>query len=1238
MPLCPLDCPFLSLLVAAFGGTTNNTRQFCKFPFTYLGNPQSVCLRSDPPTPSSNPAIIQPWCSLTDNYDRDRQWGFCNLGVTDSTSYYICRSGLQSLRCPAGYVIDILTANYAAKPDGNIGAGACVPSPNDCLQSTASNVQSTCAGKTTCTAIHLAQTLASCQNRPTAYLHIEYTCVPNTIQDIPRYNLCNATFVPEGDTSRGYLSSPDFPRSPSGIDCTFNLQTIQPFQDIYLYVLEMDLNTPDVFGQPCRKDRLLINSDNSERELCGRATTDLLINTCHAAISLQLIRSADAKGGGVKFYFEFRDRLPGEICTPLVTTTARPATLSPTAPTTTGIPGLPSYFPNPSPRMLKSLCYLDLSGLFGTKNFQCPADYVIVVHRAFYGKGNRCDYTPGDCISETNTVAQACAGKQSCSVTFLNQVILTECDRSTANYLFVEYQCLPTPGIAENVQDLCTFQANQLGELSGVLRSPSYPVYAQSQCPNVTFSSFPGSNLVTHMYLLDLSIGAADPNTGECNNDYLSLSYQCNNQSYTRRLCGSGSTELLFDTCSPTDQIYASYNLVSQDMGSQRGFALLYYFLAPLPPGVTTTSRLPPTVTTTQPVIPPGPGAVSEPIIPSTSCVQRLLTLTCGRPGYVLIIHKIYLSVSASGGCNFSPNDCFEDRTNSYTFCGGRPFCSISPPAVAIKGCNNSRSTYLYTEHQCIPSRPKLNLDICSSTSPFERVEGAAVISSLNYTSTYRNCQIQLQSRPLLGSTTHRAFKIFILSLNLPMQPVAREQGVLCTDRDPVIEIDDPEEGVTRLCGTSHPRYVLETCSNTINLRFKNVETGATPRPVGFELYFESIENDQCRVIPNTTPTPPSEALAIENRTACALALDRERVNFGCTPDHGLVFLQSYNFVTNQPTVCDVSQDRCHFPSDQPRAQCSGQQSCSFVYNRPVNTPSSACGDALADSIQFYYQCLPMRPVAPYSKFTLCTDRVVNTMSGFVDTPSYPTTYQTGHQSCQLRFPLPSDNESQKFSVHLYVIDLSLRDSSIVNPLVDITCLDSLKYDDGENSATLCGKIDQPVLQYSTNQKELTLSLNLTGGTPTSELTNWKGARLFFIIRSQALPVPPGITTTSPGTATSSTTESSTIEATDAPPKQPNGHGGLIAGLIIGILVALLLVVGGIWYYKRHQQTQHSSANRTEIRYESGKDEVQGAMTNGSSDQRSSIPSSSLKAPSTSTITSPFYKRLQTPTLEATTP
>ncbi|CAF0929763.1 unnamed protein product [Rotaria sordida] len=1207
--------------IAAYGGTTGGTRRYCVFPFTYQGNQQSNCLNIDPPNSSSGQGAQEPWCSLTSNFDTDRQWGFCDLGVTDSTLYDICRGQTQILRCPSGYIIDIITADYAAKPNGNIGADACVYNVNDCFQNDASTFQSVCAGKSSCTAYHNSKTLATCQSRPSAYLHIDYKCVPNDVSGITTYDICNNNLLPQNNTRRGFIISPNYPNTQNNIDCTFNLQTLKPNQDIHIYVVNMDLSAPDLLGQSCRKDRLIVSADNNNMEMCGRSYTNFLLNTCHSSVSLQLIRTPDARGTGVKLFFEFRERSPQTICPTLATTTPRPSTVTPPTGTTSAL--LPIYFPGLSPRMFKTLCYPDFSSLLGS-NFQCPLNYVIVIHRAFYGKGSRCDYIVGDCTTEADNVYRTCSGKQKCSVSFLNQVPLPECNNIFANYLFVEYQCLPTPTIVPNTVDLCTGQIEDIAGNSGIFKSPSYPSYIQTQCPNVTLNTYDGSELIIFMYLLDLDIGIPDPNTGDCTNDYLSLSYQCNNQLYTRSLCGTRSTELLFSTCSPTDKIFASYNLLNPNPQFQRGFALLYQLASKftLPTTISTTTTAPTTLSTT----PSGLGPMSTYTQIATTCVQSLLSLRCNQPGYVLVLHKVQLGASKTGSCTFAPNDCFEDRTHLHTTCGGKASCSISAPAMAMKSCNGSRSNYLYAEHQCIPTSPKLIRNICSSTGSTEKVDGGAIISLLNYTSESRQCKIQLQANQLLGGGTHKSFKIYILSLNLPTRPTLRDQGAQCGTFDPSIEIAGVESGVIRLCGNSHTRYLLETCSDTIEIRYNNLIMNiGTTKFKGFEIYLESVQHDICRPTPPpSTPTPPFN---ITSQVACGLTNGRETVNFACTSDYGLVFLQSYHFVTKQPNQCDVTQYTCSYSGEQPQAQCSGQQSCSYTHPTSLLSPSNACQNSKADSTQFYYQCLPMRPSSQYSTLKLCLNSLTSTNMGFIETPDYPNTYQNGRRQCSLTIRKPNNNDGKIYSIYLYIIELSLRDTSTINPVSAIECFDSIKYSDGDRTNSLCGKIDQPILEYYTDKQELTVILNISESLPFSEWNNWQGARLFYIIGDQSLPSPPtssGIPTTRITTTTTTTT--TPLVNTEKPPEKKPNHGGLIAGIII-LIVAVVGIIGFILYRRK---SLSRSSNAPTVKYDADMVTVDGGTMNGAAEQRTSIPKASLSGPATKAFVSPFFKKPET--------
>ena len=1035
--------------------------------------------------------------------------------------------------------------------------------------------------------------------------------------------MCNSTSLPQSDTRHGYLISPNFPNSQNNIDCTFNLRTLKPHQDIYLYILDMDLNNPNLIGKDCDKDRLIVSADNNIMEICGRSYTNFLLNTCHTSVSLQLIRKPDARGRGVKFYFDFRERPPHEPCPVLITTTPRPTTTTPSGltPVTTNPPI--TDIPTPSSRMFRTLCYPDLSSLFGASNFQCASNYIMVIHRAFYGASNRCDYTFGDCTSEADIVYRICSGKQKCSVPFLSQVTLPECNGANAKYLFVEYQCLPAPTIVETSMDLCTGQIDHFGGTTGILKSPSYPSYAQTQCANVTLNGFDSTNLVLDMYLIDLSIGSPDPNTDECSNDYLLLSYQCYNRIYSQRLCGVRSTEFLFSTCSPTDKIFASHNLLSQNSESKRGFALLYHLVPYV--GITTTTatsiKTTTTTTTTTSTAPPGPGPISTITQRSTTCILKTLRVECSMPGYVLVLHKVELGVSATGSCTYSADDCFEDRTYLYNTCGGKTSCSMFPPLIQIKTCNNSKSNYLYAEYQCIPTRPKLHLDICSSIKFPVEVDGGAIISS-NYTPEYRNCKVQL-SNVLLGSQLRKAFKIYILTLNLPMRPAARDQGAECSDNDPLIEIGDLEANVIRLCGNTHTRYLLQACSGTLEIRYKNLNMGTNVAKFkGFEIYVESSQSTACG--PQIMPPPPTivQPFNITKGVACGLSDGRESVHFSCTADYGLVFLQSYHFVTEQPDQCDTTKYKCHFPSEQPQAQCSSRQTCLYIHTVPLPSSLNSCNNIPADSTEFYYQCLPMRPPSQFSKVSFCYISETSADKGFIETPDFPNTYQQGKFNCSITITLPKNSDGKKYSIYLYIIELSLRDTSTTNSSSAVECLDSIKYSDGDTTHSLCGKIDQPVLEYYTNKQALTLQLSISQTLSSDEWNNWQGARLFYIIGDQSLPMSPAISTTSTTTKATRPTTSS-IDQTDAPSNNKPNRGGLIAAIVVSILVVVGILIGFLYY--RHR----SLPDLPQVRYDSDIVTVNSSEAD-KAESRSSIPSVSLMGSAASTFTSPFYRKSAT--------
>jgi hypothetical protein len=72
--------------------------------------------------------------------------------------------------------------------------------------------------------------------------------------------------------------------------------------------------------------------------------------------------------------------------------------------------------------------------------------------------------------------------------------------------------------------------------------------------------------------------------------------------------------------------------------------------------------------------------------------------------------------------------------------------------------------------------------------------------------------------------------------------------------------------------------------------------------------------------------------------------------------------------------------------------------------------------------------------------------------------------------------------------------------------------------------------------------------------------------------------------------------------------------------VVLGGLIGFVL-------YRRRVVLQ--SSNNPTIRYDADMGTVDGALTNGKLEKRSSIPAASLKGPAASTIISPFYAKLE---------
>ncbi|CAF0759624.1 unnamed protein product [Didymodactylos carnosus] len=1127
-----------SILIQTYGGTTNGSMQYCTFPFLHLNLLQSACL--PPETAPTIGGSTDSWCSLTENFDVDKQWGYCYLGVTQTTLYDICPGQFMQLKCPAGYVIDIVASMYATKNPDSDPAQSCVYDVNDCFVSDGATAQQICGGKTSCIVYYFDKTLASCQNRRSSYLHIDYVCVPNAVPYITQYDFCGSTTTITPTSAepikRGFILSPNYPNTPPGLNCTI---TIQPpdQQDIYIYILDMQLTAS--LQQNCVKDKFIQIYDGLTQETCGQSYTNFLLNTCHSPLTLQLIKSSDSTSKGLKLYFEFIERSIDTTC-PL------PPPISSTKPTLTTQGPLPDYYPYiQTPMQTKSFCYPDFTSLFGN-NIQCTINnYVLVIRRAFHGKGSKCGYTHGDCVMQADSVYRTCAGKQACAMPFLTPVTVAECG-SVATYLYIEYECMPDLTV-HPPQDICSTQQTTLAMLGGTFISPSYPSYVVTQCDNISLRPEDNSDLILYMYLIELNIEAEDSTSGTCSNDYLTFSYKCDGQLIENKLCGTRKTQLLFETCNANETVQIAYKTQNQ-LQQQGGFALYYQYFQK-PTEITTLPTRPTTMSTTRSTSTPDM-VVAGPIQTETVCSGQTRTLSCPRNSVIALL-QIDMGVSETDVCSFSRNDCFEERTYLYGVCAGQTACVIHFTPLPVADCSNKRATYLYAEYQCLPISGQIQMHTCDNESSINVQRSASILSRNypTYTPSSENCAIQLHAPRLLGSPNDRSFKIYIVAFNLPSTTVSGGQGSQCDDvNDAYVDLYDDFDKKIRLCGNLHTRYIFETCSSTISIRFKDVSKQISVKYKGFNIYFEAVDRNpqDCSGI---TIVPPvlSIPLDIYDQTVCS-SYGRGTVTMQCTENHGLLFLHSYQYSTSKPDECQINDQLCRYPSEQPQTLCRGQTMCTYTFVHQPYPPSFGCSVASPDLINFQYQCIPniLMQTPEYNIAVLCQDSTISFEKGFISTPNYPA-FSYG-KNCKIRIRLSNEDTTDLRYLRLYLLDLSIRQSpSVINQDM-IPCYDSVTYGDLNTNNTLCGEIDEQKFLYETLNGILEIDFNTKTVLPTDDTLLLRGALFFFYVRKVAAPS----TTYSPPPTTIETIEQTSTES----PK--NKH---ITAIIIGVVVGLCVVI-----------------------------------------------------------------------------
>jgi hypothetical protein len=282
-----------------------------------------------------------------------------------------------------------------------------------------------------------------------------------------------------------------------------------------------------------------------------------------------------------------------------------PQTIDPLATTTTPInEPLPPWAQNldVSPILSKQIC------LGTTDQIKCPrsSDYVISIMNSKYGvTGTGLCEVPSlsHCLQDAS-LSSTCT--HSCLFEYLIPKPLSQCGNQTADYVIIEYECLPTrlPNFANPVDICASTITDTIAMDKGMVVSPQYPSLSTTRSCSKKIETRPDK--IWMIYLIDLFLEAED-DYGDCTEASLTI----NDGRDKLIVCGLQQPQLLLISCS---------NIVQFDFKSNhyalgyRGFKV-YFKPIDIPIGwsctpnnFTTTTTTPQTTTRTVPpstLIPP---------------------------------------------------------------------------------------------------------------------------------------------------------------------------------------------------------------------------------------------------------------------------------------------------------------------------------------------------------------------------------------------------------------------------------------------------------------------------------------------------------------------------------------------------------------------------------------------------------------------------------------------------------
>jgi hypothetical protein len=1022
-----------------------------------------------------------------------------------------CVPSSLTLHCPKNYVVIIHTASYgvAQVPD------SCSYKPGDCIVDGMSSIS--CLNDTIqCSIYTTKKKLPQCNDEYSSYFHVEYNCVPISMDDTSKeYNICQNSST-DITTNHGIIRSSGYQITTS--EC-FRTIRIPDNKTIHLWLTDLYI---DSTSTNCANDYVYVVDNVQTYKYCGlkRYAYPYL---CSSTILIQYLVTTNLSiYRGMRMYFEIIDRSTYDNCPN--------STVTPVPITTTIVPTI-----EPGPTTNTPI-YVQLGIASPTRSFQicsdesytigCPNNYAIAIIKNIFGVTSSDECEPYDsiqhCIITTDLILSC---HQTCSFKYLGNQIIPSCNFKIAAYQYIEYQCIPININLISTNTSCSNDSSKIIisiDRNGRFQSYNYPNITQMNC---TYRLKTKIGYIMNIYALDISLNNYIP---YCKTNMITLIED--NEEQGTNFCEQRMYSLIYSSCS--NELDLRYIIKDASHMFSNGFDL--YIESQTRPfdwscGTILSTPTNPTTIRTTPTTPEATSITSSSFISAFNeveydiCYGDTLNLACPY-GYTFMILNAYYGVKSqiSNKCGFVENDCVQEAISTITQCQTDSSNCYLPYITKrrLTQCSDEYADYLHITYQCVPSFPigtttHLNVyDICEKNNSIRDFNGVIISPNFsNYTQTNNECK-----RDIIGINA-RSLKIWIneMSISSDSQYHLNSRNSNSNQPDLIIyknnDIQRYYSSIPDICvndylilNTLHIIYIYcgkrkfslgPICTSSVTIQYKTTTTSSNNIYKGFKLYFEWVEKPieiSCPGTPATydpsaltTTTIPNEPLPIWAQNLDISPILSKYICFNTieslkcprSNDYLIAIIDS-KYGATETGFCEVPSFSHCFQKVSLSLTCT--YSCLIEYNIPKLL--SYCQNRTADYLTIDYQCLPTRLLNNENPIDICSSTITDTIAidkGIIITPQYP--YLNSENSCSKKL----ETLINKLWM-IYIIDLFLEEENNYGDCIDT----SLIINDGNDIRILCG-LQQPqlILTSCSNIVQLNFISN-------NQTIGYRGFKIFF--------------------------------------------------------------------------------------------------------------------------------------------